>query len=64
MALINCHECSRSISDKAHSCPHCGAPPPDTVADKVHNGIVSAMMVIGAIFTLGFGLLVTAMLYF
>lgn len=24
MALINCPECGKSISDKAHSCPHCG----------------------------------------
>jgi len=26
MALINCPECSRDISDKATSCPHCGFP--------------------------------------
>ncbi len=26
MALINCHECSKGISDKAPNCPHCGAP--------------------------------------
>lgn len=26
MALINCSECGREISDKAFSCPHCGAP--------------------------------------
>lgn len=26
MALINCSECSKEISDKASSCPHCGAP--------------------------------------
>ena len=26
MALINCSECGREISDKALSCPHCGAP--------------------------------------
>lgn len=25
MALINCPECGREISDKAASCPHCGA---------------------------------------
>lgn len=24
MALINCKECGREISDKAESCPHCG----------------------------------------
>ena len=26
MAMIKCAECSRDISDKAVSCPHCGAP--------------------------------------
>ena len=26
MALINCPECGREISDKAASCPHCGVP--------------------------------------
>ena len=26
MALILCEECGRDISDKATSCPHCGAP--------------------------------------
>ena len=26
MALINCNECKKEISDKASACPHCGAP--------------------------------------
>ena len=26
MALINCPECSKEISDRAESCPHCGLP--------------------------------------
>ena len=26
MALINCPECQKSISDKAEFCPHCGLP--------------------------------------
>ncbi|MFA6121898.1 MAG: zinc-ribbon domain-containing protein [Sideroxydans sp.] len=26
MALINCNECQKEISDKATTCPHCGAP--------------------------------------
>ena len=25
MALIKCQECGKEISDKATSCPHCGA---------------------------------------
>lgn len=34
MALIACDECGLQISDKAASCPHCGAPiaPPTSVA--------------------------------
>jgi hypothetical protein len=26
MALIKCEECQQTVSDKAESCPHCGAP--------------------------------------
>ena len=26
MALINCSECNHEVSDKAESCPKCGAP--------------------------------------
>lgn len=26
MALINCPECSKSISDSANNCPYCGYP--------------------------------------
>ena len=26
MALISCKECGKDISDKALTCPHCGAP--------------------------------------
>lgn len=26
MAMINCPECGKDISDKASSCPHCGNP--------------------------------------
>jgi uncharacterized membrane protein YvbJ len=26
MALIKCPECSKEVSDKAPSCPHCGSP--------------------------------------
>lgn len=30
MALINCPECSKEISDKVKSCPHCGFPMEET----------------------------------
>lgn len=26
MALINCFECNKQISDQAPACPHCGVP--------------------------------------
>jgi large-conductance mechanosensitive channel len=26
MALIKCHECGNSVSDRAVACPNCGAP--------------------------------------
>ena len=42
MALINCPECGKEISDKAISCPNCGNPmnnkPKVTVVEK--NGII------------------------
>jgi TM2 domain-containing membrane protein YozV len=31
MALINCSECDRQISDQAAACPNCGAPGPNPV---------------------------------
>ena len=33
MALLNCSECSGKVSDKASSCPHCGAPIHTAAAD-------------------------------
>ena len=36
MALINCPECSREISDKAASCPHCGLPMAPALPDSVN----------------------------
>jgi hypothetical protein len=26
MALVNCHECNKQVSDTARICPNCGAP--------------------------------------
>ena len=34
MALIQCYECSKEISDKAPACPHCGAPQAETQPSK------------------------------
>ncbi|GHT51473.1 hypothetical protein AGMMS49982_09000 [Bacteroidia bacterium] len=33
MALINCPECGKQVSDKARKCPQCGCPIRDTVDD-------------------------------
>lgn len=46
MALINCSECTRQVSDKAATCPQCGAPlvparaQPDN-ANSVRRGIAT-----------------------
>ncbi len=34
MALIDCPECSKQVSTAAQSCPHCGFPVADRVAQK------------------------------
>jgi hypothetical protein len=34
MALVNCGECGRQVSDKAQACPQCGAPVADTVPER------------------------------
>ena len=44
MALINCAECSREISDKAKTCPHCGYP----IKTK-GKGFAIASLVLGTI---------------
>lgn len=35
MALIKCVECGKEISDKAESCPNCGYPVYEMIAEKV-----------------------------
>ncbi len=37
MALINCPECSKQISDKAVSCPNCGYPLNATSFQETQN---------------------------
>lgn len=40
MALINCPECHREISDKAEGCPHCGYPKEENSETKYnYNGV-------------------------
>lgn len=42
MALINCPECNREVSDKAESCPHCGCPLNEkiSISSPIANDIV------------------------
>ena len=35
MALINCPECEKEISDKVKACPHCGYPMESAGVQKV-----------------------------
>jgi RNA polymerase subunit RPABC4/transcription elongation factor Spt4 len=37
VALIRCPECSETVSDKAASCPHCGAPIRSDVGDRSNS---------------------------
>lgn len=39
MALINCPECNREISDKAKACPHCGYPISENVNVYTENKV-------------------------
>lgn len=41
MALVNCPECGKKISDKATACIHCGYPIETTNADTDTNGITA-----------------------
>ena len=61
MALIECYECEKEISDQAAACPHCGAPkeeqPPQVsellkVADQ---GDASAQSALGYMYREGLG---------
>ncbi len=40
MALMQCSECGRTISDQAAACPGCGAPPPAAQATSPHAAMV------------------------
>ena len=35
MAIINCPECNKEISDKATACPHCGCPIESVVTETI-----------------------------
>lgn len=44
MAIIRCKECGKDVSDKAKSCPHCGAPVDTRVyCPKCHSSSVQVI---------------------
>jgi RNA polymerase subunit RPABC4/transcription elongation factor Spt4 len=51
MALINCNECKKQISDTATSCPHCGAPTPQKNTKKVSILLGTGIFLIPIIFS-------------
>lgn len=47
MALINCPECAKEISDKADACPSCGFPVARTLAAAVSESKVTVVECLG-----------------
>jgi len=46
MALLNCSECNKEISDQARTCPHCGVKKRSRIRD-VLLGVVAAIVAVG-----------------
>jgi DNA-directed RNA polymerase subunit RPC12/RpoP len=42
MAMVNCRECGKQVSDQAKACPHCGA----LVAMNDRERIVRVLMIL------------------
>ena len=54
MALIQCAECSKEISDKAVNCPHCGAPKSQPIAvQRSKPGLVILVIVLVVVAIIG-----------
>lgn len=53
MALINCKECDKKVSDQAEKCPHCGA------AIKKRTGC-GTIVVVAILFFIAFGSFISA----
>lgn len=57
MALIPCPECSREISDRAKTCPHCGVDPSAWVSEEERKRRTYAwaifIVILGALFYIG-----------
>lgn len=66
MALIQCKECGKEISDTVKKCPHCGFINKELKQDKVNNGkdfikqhikiisIIVIVLIVGVIGTIGY----------
>jgi hypothetical protein len=58
MALIECSECQKEISDKAEKCPHCGASTPSTEIKqqkKWYEKTSVTLFVLALLIVIGFG---------
>ena len=44
MALINCPECAKEISDKASACPHCGYPIAEYIEEQKYTAEVQRLL--------------------
>lgn len=53
MALIECPDCGRQVSDVAPACPGCGRPMHATVIEQTNKSIKAVKLVGGLIFFLG-----------
>lgn len=49
MAIQACSECGKDVSDKAGTCPHCGAPAPQPPKKAVKSAPIWVQVVIGLI---------------
>jgi hypothetical protein len=59
MALVNCSECGKSISDKAASCPNCGAPQTTSTEQKTEESAIESaaqsQFIVSRLWTFFFG---------
>ena len=52
--LVRCRECGKEVSDKASSCPGCGAPMTGVqTIEQTSKGLKAQLLISGIIFTLG-----------
>ena len=59
MALKDCKECGKEVSDKAVKCPHCGAP--ILAEDQVAQAVKVALMILIPFIVGSIGLLLVSL---